>query len=96
MINSINSWVTDKNLAIVAGDSNAKPDNPCWQNLSSRLIFVLPTNLRTTFNMKRKTNSGYATAPVDVFFCAGTQGARAQLLQVDVSDHFPIRVELLL
>lgn len=95
MVNSINSICNREMPTIIAGDSNATPDNPVWGNVNIPLKSVFSNQLTTTFNMRRKTNPGYATAAVDVFLIStGIKAIRAQCLDLDISDHLPMVVEL--
>lgn len=95
MIKSLNTVCSQTLPTIIAGDSNATPDNPCWQKLDPRYTSVFNNQLKTTFNMRRKTNPGYATAAVDVFLIStGIKVMRAQCLDLDISDHLPIVVEI--
>lgn len=80
---------------IIAGDSNMTPENPSWSRIAAPFQSAFGSQLRTTFNMKRKTNPGYATAAVDVCLVSPEFTVRsAQCLDVDVSDHLPLVVEL--
>lgn len=95
MIKSLNTVCSQTLPTIIAGDSNATPDNPCWQKLDPRYTSVFNNQLKTTFNMHRKSNPGYATAAVDVFLISsGVKVMRAQCLNLDISDHLPIVVEI--
>lgn len=79
---------------IVGGDTNAKPTNPAFapfDNLSS----VFGGELKTTFNMKRKSLPGYATAAVDMILVSKDIVVKEKACpQVDVSDHLPLVVSI--
>lgn len=92
MAKSIDYWLKGKDLAILAGDSNAKPDNPCWQLIETPHFSVFGNQLPTTFNMKHKDKPGFATSAVDVCLLSPkVKVLSAQVLsQVDASDHLPL------
>ena len=47
--------------------------------------------LKTTFNMKRKTDPGYAAAVVDMIFISkNIEVISHDCPQVDISDHLPL------
>lgn len=93
MVDSLNKLLGSGLSTIIAGDSNATPDNPCWEKLTSPHINVFGSTLSTTFNMRRKTNPGFATASVDIFLTTpDIKVTSAQCLDVDVSDHLPMVV----
>jgi len=95
MVDSLNKLLDSRLSTIIAGDSNATPDNPCWEKLTAPHTNVFGSSLSTTFNMRRKTNPGYATASVDIFLTTpDIRIASAQCLDVDVSDHLPMVVEV--
>jgi endonuclease/exonuclease/phosphatase family metal-dependent hydrolase len=85
------AMVRDKPNVILAGDTNAKATNPAMVALESELKSVFGTSLTTTFNMQHKTNPGYATAPVDLMFVSpDIEIAKAECLDINVSDHLPL------
>lgn len=95
MVDRLNQLLSLGLPTIIAGDSNATPDNPCWQKLTASHTNVFGSSLSTTFNMRRKTNPGYATASVDIFLTTpDVKINSAQCLDVDVSDHLPIVMEV--
>lgn len=80
---------------IIAGDSNATPNNPCWRQLDSLCTSVFHQQPASTFNMRRKKLPGYATASVDVCMINnGLTSISARCLDLDISDHLPLVVEL--
>ncbi len=87
--------IGDKQNVILAGDSNAKPTNPAIKMLEERVVSVFGNSLGSTFNMRRKTNPGYATASVDVIFVSPEIKVLEQSCpDVDVSDHLPLVAKL--
>ncbi|HZM64611.1 MAG TPA: endonuclease/exonuclease/phosphatase family protein [Candidatus Saccharimonadales bacterium] len=84
-----------KKNVLLAGDTNAKPTNQAMRNLEPQLKNVFGTELKTTFNMSRKDNPGYATAAVDmVFVSPDVKIISKSCPQVDISDHLPLVVEV--
>jgi endonuclease/exonuclease/phosphatase family metal-dependent hydrolase len=80
---------------ILAGDTNAKPTNPAMKSLEAHLKPVFGDELKSTFNMRRKSNPGYATAAVDLMYVSPTIAVLSKSCpDVDVSDHLPLAVEL--
>lgn len=95
MIKTLDSFFASPLPTIIAGDSNATMDNPCWELLQQPHHSVFGSTLKTTFNMRRKKLPGYATAAVDVFLTSpDITTVSAECLDVDVSDHLPMVVEL--
>lgn len=80
---------------ILAGDSNAKASNQAMISLEPQLKSVFGQEVKSTFNMRRKDNPGYATAAVDhMFTSSNIKVISKTVLDVDVSDHLPLVVEL--
>lgn len=76
---------------ILGGDSNAKTTNRSNRELEPQLKSVFGTELVTTFNMRQKTNPGYATAAVDIMFTSSdVQVIAKRCPDVNVSDHLPL------
>ncbi len=87
--------VAGKSNVILSGDFNMDPDTQAMAQVEKHLTSVFKYTLPTTFNMKRKTNPGYAEAAVDMFFVSPEIKILNQACkQVDVSDHLPLVVEL--
>lgn len=84
----------DENV-ILGGDFNTNPDTKSMQRLEKYLTNVFKGDLKSTFNMKHKTNLGYATAVVDMIYI----DKKMKILDkrcpdVNVSDHFPLVVTI--
>jgi endonuclease/exonuclease/phosphatase family metal-dependent hydrolase len=95
MTQAILDAVKDKDRVIVAGDSNAKPTNPAFGLLDEQLNSVFGNTLKSTFNMRRKDNPGYAAAAVDMMFVSkNIQVLQKDCPDVDVSDHLPLVASL--
>ncbi|NMC35774.1 endonuclease/exonuclease/phosphatase family protein [Candidatus Beckwithbacteria bacterium] len=87
--------IKDKDPVILAGDFNVKPNTKTIGNIEKQLSNVFKNKLTSTFNMKRKSNPGYATAVVDMIFVSPTiKVLDHYCLQVDISDHLPLVAEL--
>ncbi len=84
-----------KSNVLVAGDTNAKPTNQAIRNLEPQLVNVFGHELKSTFNMSRKDNPGYATAVVDMILVSpDVKVLSKKCPNVDVSDHLPLVVEV--
>ena len=80
---------------ILVGDTNAKPTNQAMRDLEAQLKPVFGDELITTFNLKHKTNPGYATAAVDLMYLSPEiEVVSRDCPDVDISDHRPLVVEL--
>lgn len=80
---------------VALGDSNAKWSNSVWEPLATCAQLILPAGVKTSFNMKRKTQLGYATAAVDLGWASPELRLESVTMPaVDVSDHLPLVVEL--
>lgn len=91
MSRSLIAATIDKPNVILAGDSNAKATNQAMHNLEKHLKAVFGSGLKTTFNMRRKDNPGYATAAVDLMYVSpAIEVISANCLDVDISDHLPV------
>jgi endonuclease/exonuclease/phosphatase family metal-dependent hydrolase len=95
MSQAIIQAVKDKPRVVLAGDTNAKPTNQAMRQVEQHLTSVFGDSLKTTFNMQRKDNPGYATAAVDMMFIShDIKVAERSCPNVDVSDHLPLIVTL--
>lgn len=95
MVRTLNRLLELTKPTILAGDSNATPDNPCWQLLTEPHSTVFNQPPSTTFNLRRKKLPGFATAAVDVFMITPEiKVMSAQFLDLDISDHLPMVVKL--
>jgi endonuclease/exonuclease/phosphatase family metal-dependent hydrolase len=87
--------VKGKRNVILAGDTNAQPTNKAMREVEKHLRSVFGTELQSTFNMKHKTNPGYATARVDMMFVSpNIKILEKRCHDVDVSDHLPLSATL--
>ncbi len=93
MVDTILEATAGKPNVIVTGDTNAKPTNPAMRRLEGPLMSVFGDELKTTFNMRRKDNPGYATAAVDLMYISpDIKVLSKDVPDVDVSDHLPLVV----
>ncbi len=91
MSKTIVANLKDKKHVILSGDFNLRPNTQTIVNIEKQLTNVFKDELVTTFNMKRKTNSGYATAVVDmVFVSKNIEVISKSCPEVDISDHLPL------
>jgi hypothetical protein len=87
--------IKDHPNVILGGDTNAKPTNKAIQAIEAHLKNIFGTELKSTFNMRRKDNPGYATACVDMIFVSPTiEVIEKSCPDVDISDHLPLIVTL--
>jgi endonuclease/exonuclease/phosphatase family metal-dependent hydrolase len=87
--------IQGKENVILAGDTNAKTTNPAMRAVEQHLTSVFGDELPSTFNMRRKTNPGYATASVDmVFVSPNIRVTQKSCPDIDISDHLPLVVTL--
>lgn len=95
MVNVLNQLLSTKLPTVVAGDSNATPDNPCWVSLTAPYYSIFGKQLKTTFNMRRKNIPGYGSASVDLILVSpDIKVCSAHCPDVDVSDHLPLLAQL--
>jgi endonuclease/exonuclease/phosphatase family metal-dependent hydrolase len=87
--------VQGKEKAILAGDSNAKPTNKAMRDIEDYMVRVFGDELKTTYNMRRKNDPGYATAACDVMYVSSDiKVVEKDCPDVDISDHLPLVVTL--
>lgn len=83
--------IKDEKNIILAGDFNVNPDTKAMENLEKYLVNPFKGELTSTFNMKHKTNPGYATAVVDMIYLDKSMKVISKTCpDVDVSDHYPL------
>ncbi len=85
--------IRDKLSLVLMGDFNVRPDTQTIRNIEKHLVNVFKDELTTSFNMRHKTNPGYATAVVDMFFATSDLTIVSHCCpDDDVSDHKPLVV----
>lgn len=95
MAETIVREIKDKPNVILGGDTNATPGNQAIKIIEGKLHNVFDGELKSTFNMKYKTDSGYATAAVDFIFAdKEIEVIDKSCSNVDVSDHLPLMATL--
>ncbi len=95
MSETIVNEIEGKTQLVVMGDFNLKPDTQTIANIEKHLINVFKGDMTTSFNMKHKTNPGYATAVVDMFFSSrDVKIISKRIPDDDVSDHKPLVVTI--
>ncbi len=83
--------IFDLKKIILAGDFNLKPNTQTINNIERHLVNIFKGQLTSSFNMKRKSNPGYATAVVDMIFVSrNIKIIEKRCPQVDISDHLPL------
>jgi len=95
MAETIVAEITGKASLILAGDFNMQEGTESISKIEAVAPSVFKGKLQSTFNMRRKSNPGYATAIVDMVFA--TPDAKiisATMPDVDISDHMPLVVEV--
>lgn len=87
--------VKNKGNVILAGDFNMEANTESINRIEKYLINVFKNDNRvTSFNIKRKTNPGYATAVVDMIFVSpDVKTLKHFSPNEDVSDHLPLVCE---
>lgn len=76
---------------ILAGDFNVQDGTQTLARIERHLRNLFTGERTTSFNMRRKTNPGYATAVVDMVFASPTfRVLEHRQPDVDVSDHLPL------
>lgn len=93
MLDVIVNAIKGKERIILAGDTNLNPDTEFVRLLQERtnVKSVFGNSLTSTFNMKHKTNPGFATAVVDMIFTTpDIKVIEKKQPDDDVSDHKPL------
>lgn len=92
MIDLIVEKIEDEKRVILAGDFNMNPDTRAIERLETHISNVFDRELKTTFNVKRKPQTGgWSTAVVDMMFVSpDIQVLEHSCPQVDISDHLPL------
>jgi len=81
----------EKPFVLMAGYFNLQPTTQVVQRIETKLKNVFKYELITTFNMKHKSNPGFATAVVDMMFVTpGIKVVKHYCPDVDISDHKPL------
>jgi len=87
--------IRGKENVILAGDTNARPTNEAIRRIGKYLSNIFAGELKTTFNMKRKDDQGYAQAVVDMIFVSPKIKVISKSCpNIDISDHLPLIANL--
>lgn len=88
--------VTPYDDAILAGDFNVQEKTKAIEMIEARLVNVFKEDARvTSFNMRHKTNPGYATAVVDMMFVSpSVRVLEHRQCEDNVSDHLALTATL--
>ena len=80
---------------IIGGDFNVKSTTSAMRKMGTIFTDSFSKNLKTTFNMKRKSNPLLSDAVVDFLFVGNALKIRNAICpDVDVSDHMPLEIML--
>lgn len=91
MSSAIQNEVLKTDYAILGGDFNCDQNSRTIRPIAKYLKNVLKGELKTSFNMKHKKQSGYGRSVVDMLFITpNIQVVNHYCPQVDVSDHLPL------
>lgn len=83
--------IKKKENVILAGDFNMQPETQTIHRIEKYVKNVFKDKLKSTFNMKRKTNPELASAAVDMVFASDSLKIIDRYCpKVDVSDHLPL------
>ncbi|MEP7167361.1 MAG: endonuclease/exonuclease/phosphatase family protein [Candidatus Woesebacteria bacterium] len=87
--------IKKKQPLVLMGDFNLKPETETIGNIEKQLTNVFKGEMVSSFNMEHKSNPGYATAVVDMFFASKDIKIVAKSVpDDDVSDHKPLLVTI--
>lgn len=87
----IAKMVKNNKNVILAGDFNMEANTKSMGKIEKYLKNVFKNELTTSFNMKRKTSQGYASAVVDMIFVSPNIKVIDHFCpKIDVSDHLPL------
>jgi endonuclease/exonuclease/phosphatase family metal-dependent hydrolase len=83
--------IRGKSNVILGGDTNARPTNKAMRAIEQHLHSVFGDELVTTFNMKHKSDPGYASSVVDMLFVSQNITVLSHKCpNIDLSDHLPL------
>lgn len=97
MAKSIAELIGGSESVILAGDTNFTSEAVETIKIieNSGVESVFKDSLKSTFNMRHKTNPGYAQAAVDMIFVSKNfKVLEKEMPEVDVSDHYPLKAIL--
>lgn len=95
MSQTILDTIGDANHVILTGDFNVQPKTDTIRALEAKFKNIYKDELVTSFNMKHKTDQGYATAVVDMLFTTpDITISKHVVAEDDVSDHLSLIAEI--
>lgn len=97
MADKIIEQIPEKESVIIAGDFNMSSQTETIRRIEKHVKNVFGSILKSTFNMKYKKGGGFGSASVDMVFVSNDiQITKRYMPEVDVSDHMPLVVELMI
>ncbi len=91
MSEAIVKKIRNKENVILAGDFNVMPHTRTVFNIEQHLTSVFKDKVKTTFNLKQKSNPGLADAAIDMVFVSNDlKIIDSYCSDVNVSDHLPL------
>ena len=83
--------IKNKEKVILTGDFNAQEGTKTINNIENYLINIFKRERKSSFNMRQKTDPGYASAVVDfIFISKDLRLISKSMPNVDISDHLPL------
>lgn len=83
--------IKNKQNIIMAGDFNMRPTSQTIEKIENYVKNIFKGELKSTFNMRRKTNRELASVVVDMMFASqNLKIVNHYCPKVDVSDHLPL------
>jgi endonuclease/exonuclease/phosphatase family metal-dependent hydrolase len=91
MSRTIIKEIRGKKPAVLMGDFNLRQNTETIKNIENNMNNVFKNDIATSFNMRHKTDPGYAEAVVDLFFASPDVKIVSKTIpEDDVSDHKPL------
>lgn len=82
---------------VLGGDFNTVADTPPIDMLEQHLTNVFKGKIQSTLNMRRKRHPVYATLALDMLFVSKDVAiTQAECPEVNISDHLPLIMEMML
>lgn len=89
--------VGEKSEVILSGDFNTQENTKTIDNIGKNLVNIFQDERKSSFNMKQKTDPGYASAVVDfIFVSPDIKVLSKSMPDVNISDHLPLVANLAL
>lgn len=95
MSNVIVKQVKGLDYVVLGGDFNVDPKTQAIANIEQHLVNIFKNDLKTTFNIRRKSNPIFNRLVVDMMFVSkDIRVMYKECPQVDISDHLPLLIEI--